>query len=121
MDAKGMFDQFIQTFPQSEFVDEARGYINKINEKLARKNIVTVRWYHRRNHPRAAIIYCDKILDNFPGNESWVEAAYTKGCILLDLGRSDEAIVEFNRVLAYPDRTKFHDDAQSKLAQAKSR
>lgn len=119
VDALGMFEQFIQTFPTNPLIPEAQEYIRRCHAKLAAKMMLTVRLYFRSDAYRAVIIYCDKIIDHYPDNEHWAEALYFKGLVKLLWGEKDEAARYFAQVIAYPDDLSIKLDAQSKLKEAR--
>lgn len=120
-DALSRFEQFVQTFPNSEFVDEARDYIRRINERLAEKAFISVRWYYRTKKPDAALIYCDKILDNYRDNVFWARASYYKGLILMERGERDEAARYFSQVLGYDGEADVKEGARKRLEDLRGR
>lgn len=103
IDALSRFNQFLQTYPDHARAPEARAYVRQINARLAEKALTAARWYYRRREPKAALVYCDKVIDSYPENKYWAEAVYLKGVILLDRGQNEEAIAQFTRLLEYPD------------------
>ena len=118
-DALSRFNQYLQTYPDGPHVPEARGYVREINARLAEKALTAARWYYRRHEARAALVYCDKVIDNYPENPSWVQAVYLKGLILLDRGQNEEAIAQFTRVLEYPGDMSLKHDAEVQIKRAR--
>jgi outer membrane protein assembly factor BamD len=118
-DALSRFNQFLQIYPDSPRVPEARDYVRQINTRLAEKALEAARWYYRRHEPKAALIYCDKIIEGYPDNRYWVDALYLKGLILIDRGQNEEAIAQFTRVLEYPEDHPLKDDAQARIKEAR--
>jgi outer membrane protein assembly factor BamD len=114
-DALSRFEQFIQTFPSSPLVPEARAHVTTIHQRLAEKAFLSVHWYYRTRKYNAALIYCDKIIDNYADNEYWARAAYYKGLILLQKGNRDEAARQFSQVLTYPEEVAVKQDARARL------
>lgn len=114
-DALSRFEQFIQTFPTSPLVPEARKYVTLVHERLAEKAFISVRWYYRARKYNAALIYCNKIIDNYTDNEYWARAVYYKGLILLQKGEHDEAARQFSQVLSYPEEVAVKQDARARL------
>jgi len=114
-DALSRFEQFIQTFPSSPLVPQARDYVVKIHARLAEKAFLSVKWYYRTKKYTAALIYCDKIIDNYTDNEFYARALYYKGLILLQRGKRDEAAEQFSQVLSYPDEVAVKQDARARL------
>lgn len=118
VDALSRFNQYLQTYPEAPLAPEARKYVTEIHTRLAEKALVAARWYQRRHEPKAAMIYCDKIIENYPGNDNWVEAVYLKGTILLALGRNEDAIAEFVRIRDYPSDHRLKRDAEARIREA---
>lgn len=114
-EAIDMFRQFILSYPTSELVPQANEFIAKANSKLAEKVLVTVKWYVKRKRFRAARIYCDKIIDNYPDNPSWAEAMFYKATILTRSGENDEAAELLRRVVSYPGDLDIKSEAQARL------
>lgn len=103
IDALSRFTQFLQTYPDHPRAPDARAYIRQINGRLAEKALTAARWYYRRKEPKSALVYCDRVIENYPDNQYWAEAVYLKGIILVDRGQNEEAIAQFTRLLEYPD------------------
>jgi len=120
-DALAKFEQFIQTFPDHPLVPEAREYVRKVHRRLAEKAMIALRWYYKRGRFKAAMIYCDKIIDSYPDNEFYVEALYLKGTILLAFGEVEEAAQLFSAVLAWPEDLRVKAHAEEKLQEARRR
>ena len=108
-------ERFVTVFPQSDLVPEAQKHIAMVHEKLAEKAFSTARFYDKNKRLSSALIYYDKIIDEYPNNEYWAMACYFKGMILLRRGESDEAIQMFSRVLNYPDDVGVKRDARREM------
>lgn len=113
IDALSRFNQFLQTYPAHALAPDARARVREIHSRLAEKSLIAARYYYKRKEPKAALVYCDKVIDNYPENKFWAEAIYLKGQILIDRGQNEEAIAQFTRLLEYPD------DALKRQAEAK--
>ena len=118
-DALARFNQFLQTYPDSPHAPDARSYVRQINARMAEKGLTAARWYYRRHEPKAALIYCDKVIETYPDNEYWAQAVYLKGVILVDRGQNEEAIAQFTRLLEYPDE-KLKRDALEQIKRARA-
>jgi outer membrane assembly lipoprotein YfiO len=118
IDALSRFNQFLQTYPAHPRASDARSYVRQINARLAEKTLTSAHYYYRRKEPKAALVYCDKVIDNYPENRYWAEAIYLKGVILLDRGQNEEAIAQFTRLLEYPDEG-LKRDAEAQIKQAR--
>ena len=110
--ALSQFQQFVQVFPESPLVPEAQEYIAQINEKLAKKEIENTRFYFRRKLYISAMIYADKIIDNYPDNQYWVEAKYIKAKIFVARGEEQDALGLLREVIEYPDDLRVKRDAE---------
>lgn len=116
VDALNRFNQFLQTYPDHERASEARAYVRAINERLAQKAYTAAKWYYRQREPKAALVYCDKVIHDYPDNAFWAEALLLKGQILLDRGDKQGAIEQYTQIIAYPG-----DLAQKRQAEARIR
>jgi outer membrane protein assembly factor BamD len=114
-DALSKFNQFVQTFPNSPLIPEVENYIKLIQEKLAKKTFETGHFYFRRKKWTAALIYFDKVVEDYPNNEYWARSAYFRGLILEDRGDVDGAVRSFSLVLTYPEDVSYKSDARSHL------
>jgi outer membrane protein assembly factor BamD len=119
IDALSRFNQFLQTYPDNARVPEARSYVRQINAQLAEKALLSARWYYRRREPKAALVYCDKVINNYPENKHWEEAVYLKGLILIDRGQNEEAIAQFTRLLEASDDADMKRDAEAQIKRAR--
>jgi outer membrane protein assembly factor BamD len=119
LDALSRFNQYRQTFPEGDHAAEVEKYVKEINEKLARKEYAAAHWYFRQRNGAAALIYCDKIIDNYPDNRYWAQALLLKGDILLRRGQNEEAIRQFTRVLEYPEDLSIKQQAEAKIREAR--
>jgi len=114
-DALSKFNQFMQTFPTSPLIPEVEKQIEVIHMKLAEKSFETAYFYFRRKKWTAALIYFDKVIDEYPNNEYWARSAYFKGMILEDRGDIDGAVRSYSLVLTYPEDVKYKSDARRRL------
>jgi len=114
-DALSRFDQFLQTFPNSPLVPEVNEKIELIHLKLAEKAFANGYYYFRRKKLKAAIIYFDKVIDNYPDNEYWARSVYFKARALEDRGEEEEAIRHYAILLTYPEDVSYKSDARKRL------
>ena len=56
----------IRLFPGVENKERLRAQLKKIDEAMAQRDWEKVRFYQRKNKPRAVAIYCQEILANYP-------------------------------------------------------
>ena len=119
VDALGRFNQFLQTYPDSPRAGEARAYVRQINERLAEKAYTAAKWYYRQREPKAAMVYCEKIIREYPDNKYWAEALLLKGQILEDRGDKDGAIEQYTQILAYPGDLAEKKTAEQRIQEAR--
>jgi outer membrane protein assembly factor BamD len=113
LEALSQFEQFVRVFGDSPKVGEAQKYISEIHEKLAHKDLENAKYYFGRKRYISAIIYLDKIIDNYPDNSYWVEAKYLKAKALYRRGeRFDEALELLNEVIDYPENLRVKRNAE---------
>jgi len=115
LDALSKFNQFVLTFPTSPLIPEVEKQIEIINLKMAEKSFETGYFYFRRKKWTAALIYFDKIIDEYPNNEYWARSAYIKGMILEDRGDLDGAVRSYSLVLTFPEDISYKKDARRRL------
>jgi len=68
------FRLFLARYPNSEYSDEVGEYISELRAKLARKAYSSGEFYKRTDQYRAAAVYFDIVIDNYPETD-WAEQA----------------------------------------------
>lgn len=119
LDALSRFQQFLTTYPDNPRVPAAKEYVRQINERLALKSLESARWYYRRREPKAAMVYCDKVIDNYPDNQYWEQAMYLKGLILIDRAQNEQAIEQFTKLIAATKDDVMKHDAEDQIKRAR--
>lgn len=79
--AKEIIEKFIKNFPESKFSEDAKGWLKKIEEKLARRSYDTFRLYLRYDELASALVYLDYLREKYPDVPSrwraeWALAQY---------------------------------------------
>ena len=72
------FTLFIRRFPASARVDEARGYINEMTEKLVQKSYLSAKLYYDMKQFKAASVALDNSLKEFPETKYREEMLFLK-------------------------------------------
>jgi outer membrane protein assembly factor BamD len=119
LDALSRFTQFLTTYPDNPRVPAAKEYVRQINERLAFKSLESARWYYRRKEPKAAMVYCDKVIDNYPDNKYWEQAMYLKGVILIDRAQNEQAIEQLTKLIAATKDDVLKHDAEGQIKRAR--
>lgn len=71
------FRLFNARYPDSEFREEAAGYIEELRSKLARRDYNAAEFYMRISNYNSAAIYFGLVIDNYP-ETSWAELALVR-------------------------------------------
>lgn len=119
VDALSRFNQFLLTYPNNARASEARSYVRQINARLAEKAYSAAKWYYRQREPKAALVYCEKIIREYPDNEYWAEALLLKGQILIDRGDNQGAIEQYTQIIAYPGDLPQKKEAEQRIKEAR--
>ncbi|MAL16429.1 MAG: outer membrane protein assembly factor BamD [Balneola sp.] len=127
------FQLFNNRYPNSEKVQEAAGYIDELREKLARKSYEAAQFYVRTEQYKAAAIYLDRTIDQYPESK-WAERALVdqiknyidyadRSVASKQAERYTKSIETYEKFLQLFPESKFreevedyHDEALSKLA-----
>lgn len=120
LDALSRFTQFLTTYPDNPRAPAAKELVRQINERLALKSLESARWYYRRKEPKAALVYCDKVINNYPDNKHWEEAMFLKGIILIDRAQDQEAIEQFTRLIEATKDPGMKRDAEAQIKRART-
>jgi outer membrane protein assembly factor BamD len=120
LDALSRFTQFLTTYPDNPRVPAAKECVRQINERLALKSLESARWYYRRKEPKAALVYCEKVINNYPDNKHWEEAMFLKGVILIDRAQDQEAIEQFTRLIEATKDPGMKRDAEAQIKKARA-
>lgn len=87
-----LFQLYISKYPNSEFISEASDRITELRSKLARKIFESAEFYARTDMFKAATIYYDQVIDQYPESK-WTELALVKK-IETFVRYADNSIVE---------------------------
>lgn len=90
-DAIRLFDDFIESFPRSPFIDSAVFYRSEATEKLALKEFKNAEFYVKANEPDAAVVYFKSFLTQFPESKMVDQARFNAIELLVKLDRLSEA------------------------------
>jgi outer membrane assembly lipoprotein YfiO len=91
---------FVETFPGSAFGDSARAFINKCQEKLAKKEFSAAQFYETIGQYESAIVYHKSFIENFKESQLLPEVKFSLASDLIKLNRLEEARTALNDLLA---------------------
>jgi tol-pal system protein YbgF len=95
------FRQYVETFPGSELADNAQYWIGEI-------------FYAQKKLPEASAAF-EQVKLISPNGDKTASALYKRGLILLEMGRKEEAVVQFLAVYKDYSKTKDGEQAYQKL------
>jgi outer membrane protein assembly factor BamD len=115
------FRQYLDDFPNGKYADEARNYIREGRKKLAQKDYIAGRFYHRLDYEEAALIYLNHVINEYPDSEEWVERArYLKSVILVDRDQPQEALVLLRTINQDQIKPKLREDVNRLITKIQS-
>ena len=95
--------QFLEDYPDSEHVEEARRIEHRVLELLARHELYVGGWYLQRDNAQATINRLETLLASYEGSGVEPEAMLLLGRTYLHMLEQDEAQRTFSRILdRYP-------------------
>lgn len=98
------YQEMISAFPESPLRPEAEARIRDARDRLARHEHQVALFYMQRRSHAAAVTRLNAIVEQYPDYSSRDEAFYDLGRALEMLGRTGEARLYFERVIAeFPD------------------
>lgn len=89
--------RFLQLFPDSPRKAEAEHVHAQILERLGEKAFDAARLYYSKKRLASAMIYYDKIIENYPGTIWAGKSYYYRGVILEERGENEGAIREYGK------------------------
>jgi len=95
-------NEFLDTYGDSRFADSARYYLAEANEKLAKKEFMSARFYEKISEFEAAIIYYKTVVSDFPGSKYVPEAKLQMAEDLVKVRRPAEAVQVLDEILSEP-------------------
>ncbi len=115
-DAADALERFVRDYPQSRYVTEARDYLRRTRELLARHEISVADYYLGRNRPEAAISRLQTVVESYADSGLEPEALLKMGEIYLLMGRRGEARATFSVITTRFSRSSFVEAARRYLS-----
>ncbi len=100
MKALQSFQDFLDTYPNSKFKKDAEQNITEIRSKLARKVFESGRLYRKLMEYKAAIIYLNKVLEQYYDTEWAEKARLEKAYCLIRLREFDQYELLLKEIIA---------------------
>ncbi len=108
-------NRFIQMFPSSSRLEEARATIGEIHEKLAHKDFTAAKLYFAKRRYDASLVYASKIIDLYPETVWATRSRYYRGCIRETKEDAAGAIEDYRSVLASKGAIPEKSEAEKRL------
>jgi len=97
--AMGELSEFLRAHPESQWADSAQALLAQCHEKLAHKEFVAARFYHRIEKYDAAVVYYRFLLTEFPDSRFVPEAKLYLAQVLSKTSRVTEANAVVNELI----------------------
>lgn len=120
-EALARIQRFIELFPASERLPEARAMLLTVQERLAEKEFMNAKLYFSRKSYTAALIYLDKTIDLYPATTWAARCRYYRGYILEQRGDAAGAAGEYETLASAPAGIPEKALAQQRLAALRGR
>ncbi|MCK4237136.1 MAG: outer membrane protein assembly factor BamD, partial [Candidatus Krumholzibacteria bacterium] len=108
-------NRFLQLFPKSPRCEEARAALIELHERLGKKDFLSAKLYFSDKRFDAALIYFDKIIEQY-SLAVWAERSYYyRGVIDEERGLIDEAVCEYGEAISSANDFPEKEDANRRL------
>lgn len=108
-----LFDEFLTRFPNSEYTDDVRKEILAARDLLAKKELENGRLYEKLKEIKAALLYYEYIMNNYPETGSASEARYRSALLREQMGETEKALQLYKELL---DDDQWKDRAAERIA-----
>ncbi len=109
------FGDFLEEYPQSEFVPQAEQKLLEARSKIAKKSYNTAYLYVKMGDYNAALIYLNEILDLYSDTPWASEAFFLLGEVYLKQNKLDKAKETFQEFVEKYPQDKLADKAKEKI------
>jgi outer membrane protein assembly factor BamD len=115
-------NRFLQMFPSSPRVPEARSLLREIHDKLAHKDYTAAMLYFSRKRYDASLVYLGKIIELYPETVWGARSRYYRACIRETKGDAAGAVEDYRSVVESKDAIseKAQADKRLKLLERKA-
>jgi outer membrane protein assembly factor BamD len=108
-------NRFLQLFPSSQRIEEAKSLKLEIHDRLGKKDFLGGKLYFSKELYDAALIYLDKVITNYPSTVWAARSHYYKGLILDKRGDQEGAAGEFRASLSSGSDFREKEDAARRM------
>ncbi|MEO8216749.1 MAG: outer membrane protein assembly factor BamD [Acidobacteriota bacterium] len=114
------FQEMIAAYPKSQYRADADTRLSKAQDRLAEHEHIIAHFYMKRRNFEPAVTRLNGIVDNYPAYSDRDQVFFDLGTALAALGRSGEARLYFERVVAEFPKSDFAGKAREKLQDNKA-
>ncbi len=115
------FNEFVETYPDSPLVAEAKNRISELRNKLAKKSYKNGYVYLRTKDYTAALLYFKEILDNFPDTVWAKQALFQIAEVNRFQNKIPEAIEVYKRFLELYPKDKLASQCKERLSELENK
>jgi outer membrane protein assembly factor BamD len=108
-----LFDEFLTRYPNSKYTDDVRKEILSARDLLAKKELENGKLYEKLKELKAALLYYEHIMNNYPETESAAEARYRSAQVHEKRGETERALELYKDLL---DDEQWQDKAADHIA-----
>ena len=109
------FQILMKQMPDSQYVPDARERATAMQRKLVQHDLYVAQYYFERGGYDAAVLRCQRILAEFPGNEGEDQALYLLGESLWQLEQKTEARPAFQKLVDQYSQSDYAPQAADRL------
>ena len=109
------FERFVQDFPQSSYLKQAKAKITQCLDLLAQNMFEIGKFYYRTGSYQAAILRLKRLKVEYPNHSYILEAEFLLGESFYHEQNFSEATAYFKTVIRYSPRSEFAKEARLRL------
>lgn len=113
------FSKYINEYPDSPLVNDARLKIKETNDVLAEHELYVGNFYAGRNNHKAAVERFKAVIDLYSNSKHVDEALYLLGKSYIEMNENDLALLALNRIINEMPDSDYNDDAVSLVSTIK--
>jgi outer membrane protein assembly factor BamD len=113
------FNDMLRAFPNSPLRPEAEKHLQEAVDRLATHEHIVARYYIKRHSYNAAVQRLNAMIDEYPNYRDRAGVFYLLGNALSGLGRTAEARLYYERVIAEFPQSEYAEQAKRRLGSLK--
>lgn len=109
------FQEFLEEYPDSEFVPEAERLLKICRGKLAEKEYKAGELYRKLGDYYAAVVYFDSVLESYYDSKFVADAQYWKAECLYKMKKNQESLNAFVELVSKYPKSKFVSKSKERI------